>query len=84
MNHAHLSSTARISNIEMLRIVCMVMIILFHYYLYGAFSKEMDVTASYVVMQLLSSGSKIGVDVFVVITGYFLGIADKMKSVRLA
>ena len=84
MNHAHLSSTARISNIEMLRIVCMVMIILFHYYLHGAFSKEMDVTASHVVMQLLSSGSKIGVDVFVVITGYFLGIADKMKSVRLA
>ena len=32
----------------------------------------MDVTASHVVMQLLSSGSKIGVDVFVVITGYFL------------
>ena len=74
----------QVSNIEMLRIVCMVMIILFHYYLYGAFSKEMDVTASHVVMQLLSSGSKIGVDVFVVITGYFLGIADKMKSVRLA
>lgn len=71
MNHAHLSSTARISNIEMLRIVCMVMIILFHYY-HGAFSKEMDVTASHVVMQLLSSGSKIGVDVFVVITGFFL------------
>lgn len=82
MNHAHLSSTARISNIEILRIVCMVMIILFHYYLYGAFSKEMDVTASYVVMQLLSSGSKIGVDVFVVITGYFL-ITQEFRWLKL-
>lgn len=81
MNNSQSSTAQRYSNIEMLRIVCMAMIVLSHYF-HGVPSGEHAVTISHVAMQLLSSGAKIAVNVFVIITGYFL-IRQKFRWLKL-
>lgn len=60
----------RNSNIELLRIICMLMIILHHLSIYGPWHSSDDF-ATEVVNDCLAIGGKIGVNCFILITGYF-------------
>lgn len=62
----------RSSNIELLRIIAMFMVVLGHYYVKGGFPDDSLMNTSKLVMQFLGSWSKIAVDIFVIISGYFL------------
>lgn len=74
----------RKSNLELLRIVSMVLIVAHHYSIHGGFIlPEMNFNKA--LIQVLSLGGKLGVDCFVLITGYFM-IESKFrleKAVKL-
>lgn len=59
----------RNSNIELLRIIAMVMIVMYHQSLYGDFGKLSYYNQGWILFT--SMGGKIGVDIFVIITGYY-------------
>lgn len=61
----------RQSNIELLRIASMLMIILFHFSVHGPWPDDGPL-ASQVAADMLSFGGKLGVNCFVMITGYFM------------
>ena len=76
---------ARQSNIELLRIFAMVMIIAHHIGVHSNF----DLCAQMPVMnklwiQFVQMGGKIGVDIFVLISGYFLITAKSLKLSKVA
>lgn len=63
----------RNSNIELLRIVAMILITAHHFAIWGFF-KQVNVEAvnlNILWLQFLESLGKIGVDIFMLITGYF-------------
>ena len=63
----------RNTNIEILRIISMVMIVFHHFAVHGDFSFENNmISIPRLWIDLISMGGKIGVDVFVLISGYFL------------
>lgn len=72
----------RRSNIELLRIVAMLMIIGHHFAYHGAFQVESLSGVPYAWLMLLSMGGKIGVNLFVLITGYFLVMDESMFRPR--
>lgn len=61
----------RQSNIELLRIVSMLMIVMFHFSVHGAWPEGGPLTSD-VAVEMLSFGGKLGVNCFVLITGYFM------------
>ncbi|MGN0549534.1 MAG: acyltransferase family protein [Acutalibacteraceae bacterium] len=61
----------RSSNFELLRIVSMVMIVFYHFGRYSGFSFT-DMTGNFVYICFLELWGKVGVDLFVFISGYFL------------
>ncbi len=63
--------SARESNIELLRIVSMLLIILHHYSVHGPWPKDGILTTT-IAVNFLSFGGKVGVCAFVIITGYFM------------
>lgn len=65
-------NTIRSSNIELLRVIAMFMVVLGHYYVKSGFPDDSLIITSKLVMQFLGSWSKIAVDIFVIISGYFL------------
>ena len=68
-----LTSSKRQSNIELLRIISMLMIIAHHVSVYSGFwFSSNDVTAIKLWAQFIQMGGKIGVDIFVLISGYFM------------
>lgn len=67
------------SNFELLRIVSMVLIIAHRYTLHSGFSFD---TASISLRRFLSFGGKIGVNLFVLISGYFL-LNSAFRSKRI-
>lgn len=69
----------RDSNIELLRIVSMMLIILFHFSVHGPWPAD-GVLAANVAVGVLAFGGKLGVNCFVLITGYFM----TRSSVRMA
>lgn len=69
----------RNSNIELLRIVSMGLIILFHFSVHGPWPED-GALASDIAVGILAFGGKIGVNCFVLITGYFM----TRSSVRVA
>lgn len=69
----------RDSNIELLRIVSMMLIILFHFSVHGPWPAD-GVLATDVAVGALAFGGKLGVNCFVLITGYFM----TRSSVRMA
>ena len=74
----------RQSNIELLRIVAMVMIVAHHFSVHSGFSfPDGTLTLNRVWLQLLQYGGKIGVDLFVLITGYFSVTSLKFKAEKL-
>lgn len=70
----------RRSNFEMLRIVCMLMIIAAHFASHGDISFDENVlTINRLWLLLLKIGGKLGVNIFVLISGYFLIDAQSVK-----
>ena len=66
-------SAKRQTNIELLRIVSMLMIVFHHFAVHGGFEWEpSDVTLPHFYYNFIEMGGKIGVDIFVLISGYFL------------
>lgn len=76
-NEADQGVPVRSSNIELLRILSMLMIILFHFSVHGTWP-EGGPLASDVAVETLSFGGKLGVNCFVLITGYFM-VKSRLK-----
>lgn len=72
----------RKSNIELLRIVAMLMIVMHHYAVHGGWAFTPEMSGNKLFLQLFSCGGKIGVDIFVIITGYFM-ITSSFKLKKL-
>lgn len=73
MNNNVLPSKQRNSSIELLRIISMVMIMFYHFSIHGHFDfATASVSVSRMWLNLISMGGKIGVDLFVLISGYYL------------
>lgn len=60
----------RSSNIELLRIVCILMVIAGHYYCHGGWTEGLS-PANTIFLKIFGGGSKLAVNCFVLITGYF-------------
>lgn len=76
----------RQSNFELLRIVSMVLILCHHYGVHGGFDLlQEDISFNMLFIQLFSFGGKLGVNLFVLISGYFLVTSQWKfrKSVKL-
>ncbi len=73
----------RDSNIELLRIIAMVMIVAHHFLVHGGFQIASIGFTNKLWLQLLYSGGKIGVNIFILISGYFLISSEKVKLDKL-
>ncbi|MCI8305582.1 acyltransferase [Adlercreutzia muris] len=71
----------RSSNIELLRIVSMVLIVMFHFSVHGSWPAEGPL-ASDIAVECLSFGGKLGVNCFVLITGYFM-VSGRLRLASL-
>lgn len=73
----------RNNNIEILRIISMLSIVMHHYAVHGGFTLDPNmISVNKVIVQFLSAGGKLGVDCFVLITGYFT-VKSKFKFEKL-
>lgn len=67
------SGKVRDSSLELLRIISMVLIIMHHYALHGGFNLNvLPFGANKVFIEFLMVGGKLGVNCFIMITGYFM------------
>lgn len=73
----------RNSSFELLRILAIIMIVASHFSAHGEFSFPLGISINKGFMQLLSLGGKIGVNIFVLISGYFLIVSDSFKLKKL-
>ena len=73
----------RQSNIELLRIISMILIIMHHFSVHGCFPFTPDLTFNKVFLQVFGLGGKAGVVAFVMITGYFM-VASSFKLHKFA
>lgn len=74
-------AAARRSNLELLRIVAMFLIVLHHYCVNSGFVEIIDlhyVTYNTILLQFMAVGGKVGVNLFLLISGYFM-IDRRMK-----
>ena len=77
------TSTTRKSNIELLRIISMFLIILFHFSDWGNLINIHNISLSNTILGIfLNSFGTIGINIFVIISGYFL-INSKFKVKKL-
>lgn len=75
------SASKRLSNFELLRILAMLMIVAHHFSVHGGFDFSTDtISVNRLWIQLIQIGGKIGVNVFVLISGYFLVSAKLPKA----
>lgn len=63
---------ARNSNLEMLRIVSMLLIIAHHYAVHGFLLVDYHISWNQILIDILSLGGKVGVNCFILISGYFM------------
>ena len=77
-------ATNRESNFELLRIICMILIVVFHFSVHGGYYSESAGTLPFnsVIIDLFGLGGRLGVNIFVLISGYFL-INSKLKPKKL-
>ena len=77
-------TVSRNSNIELLRIIAMIMIIAHHFSVHGEFYYGAErVTVTRLWVQFLAMGGKIGVNIFILISGYFLICASDIKTSKV-
>lgn len=69
-------------NFELLRIVSMILIIVFHYSDWGKLIYIEDYTINRLIGDFINIGGRLGVNLFVLISGYFL-IDSKFKTKKL-
>lgn len=70
----------RESNIELLRIIAMILIVAHHFSIHGGFEFTTDsISVNRLWIQFIQMGGKIGVNLFVLISGYFLVKLSDMK-----
>ena len=70
----------RQSGIELLRIIAMLLIVAHHFSVHSGFEySATDVSLNGIWIQLISMGGKIGVNIFVIISGYYM--TESSKSV---
>lgn len=82
--HYKKDASARKSNIELLRIFAMIMIIAHHVAVHAGFSFDPQViSVNRLWIQFIEMGGKIGVNIFVLISGYFLSASARFKSGKL-
>lgn len=72
----------RNSNLEILRIISMILILFHHFYYNNINLDYSNLTINQFIVQFLSSAGKIGVNCFILITGYFM-IESKFKMKKL-
>ena len=77
------NSKIRNSNIELLRILVMIMIIAHHFSVHGLFEVENLLSVNNIWLQILASGGKIAVNIFVMISGYFLISSSKIQTKKI-
>lgn len=74
----------RSTNIELLRIISMFLIVIHHFAIHGNFDfSTSTVTLNEVWIQFIQLGGKIGVNLFVLISGYFLVKGSSIKVNKL-
>lgn len=73
----------RSSSIELLRIIAIFIIIVNHYALYSGFVISDKMELSTIIPQWLHIGGKLGVNIFIFISGYFLCESKKFRLIRL-
>ena len=73
----------RTSNIELLRIIAMIMIIAHHFAVHSGFDFTNVVNFNRIWIQFIGIGGKIGVNIFVLISGYFLINAERLKITKV-
>ena len=81
MNCLKEENNQRQSNFEFLRILAIIMIIFHHIAAHSNFSSPSETTFLYIVF--IRMGGKIGVNIFVLISGYFLINAEKIKIKKI-
>lgn len=79
--------TQRNSTVELLRILCILMVIAGHYYAHGiAYAMAPFTLENYslriLALQLISFGADIANDIFIIITGYYM-VTSTMKNSRI-
>jgi len=77
-----MASKERNSSFELLRIISMILIVMHHYTYHGGFDFNGPLTLGMYFIQCLFCGGKLGVNLFVLISGYFL-CKSKFKWKRL-
>ena len=79
----HEKEYERNSSLELLRILAMIMIVFHHFAVHGGFVYDYSVlTIPRFWVNFISMGGKIGVDVFVLISGYFL-VVDREPVINV-
>ena len=74
----------RQSNIELLRIIAMIIIVAYHFSVHGGFVFNSNtITINRLWIQFIRIGGKTGVDVFVLISGYFLINSNKVITSKV-
>lgn len=63
---------ARQSNFELLRIICMLLIVGHHIAVHGNYPATQNIAANDYVVRFFATGGKLGVNIFVLISGYFM------------
>lgn len=61
----------RETNIELIRVISIIMIIAHHYALYSGFTFGNEVTVNKIIIDIFSAFGKVGVALFIIISGYF-------------
>ena len=75
---------ARNSSLELLRIIAMLMIVMFHFALHGGFNFHANsVTPNKLWYQFMMMGGSLGNDIFVMLSGYFLVKSSGWKLRKL-
>lgn len=82
------ASPTRNSSIELLRIISMIMIVFHHFAVHGGFNwYQGTMTIPHLWYNLIAIGGKLGVDIFVLISGYFLikdrALAPSIKKILI-
>ncbi len=74
------TSKIRNSNFEILRILAMIMIVAHHFTVHGGFKyTAMDMSFNHLFIEFIKLGGKIGVNIFILISGYFMITAKSIK-----